>query len=73
MLMSRLGVAMGLIAVLVGCGGMLLRFVMLAVLVVMGRLVVVMGGSAVAGRRLMMMLGRGVLSLVGHNRSPGWC
>jgi hypothetical protein len=54
-----------------GRGGVLLGLVMLADFVVMGRLVVVMGGGGMAGRRLMMMLGGGVLSLVGHNRSPG--
>jgi hypothetical protein len=66
MLVGRLRVAVGLVAVLVGGRGMLLSLVVLADFVVMGRLVVVMGGGGMACSRFMMMLGRGVLSLVGH-------
>jgi hypothetical protein len=40
---------------------------MLAVGMVMGRLEVVVGGRVVAGGRLVVMLHRRVLVLVGHN------
>ncbi len=62
---------MGLLAMVVGGSGVLLGFVVLADFVVVSRLVMVMGGGRVASRRLVMMLGRRMFSLISHNRSPG--
>ena len=71
MLVRRLRVPVGLLAVQMGRRGVLLGFVVLAVLVVMGRLVMMVGGGGVAGGCLVMMLSRRVLSLFGHDFTPG--
>jgi hypothetical protein len=65
------GVLVAVLAVLVRRGGVLLGLVVLAVLVVVGRLVVVMGGRRVVGRGLVVVLDGRVL-LFGHlRRLPG--
>jgi hypothetical protein len=51
---------------LVGGGGMLLGFVVFTGFVMVSRLVVMVGGRIVPSGRLVMMLGRGVFSLVSH-------
>ena len=62
---------MSLVTVLVCRSGMLLRFIVLARLVMVGRLVVMMCGGRVACRRFVVVLGRGMLSFFGHN-SLSW-
>jgi hypothetical protein len=62
---------MTFLAVLVGSSGMLLGFVVLADFVVMSGLQVMVSGSTVTCRCFMMVLGRRMFALVGHNESPG--
>jgi hypothetical protein len=69
--MGRLRVPVSLLAMVVGGTGVLLGLVVLADFVMVGGLVVVVSGSSVMTRRLVMMLGRRMFSLVSHNRSPG--
>jgi hypothetical protein len=70
--MGRLRVTVGLLAMVVGGGGVLLRLVMLADFVVVSRLVMVMDSRTMVGRGLVMVLCGGMFALVSHNRSPGW-
>jgi hypothetical protein len=70
MLVRGLRVPMGLFTVLVGRGGVLLGFIMLADGMVVCRLVVMMGCSTVASGCLMMVVDGGMLALFGHRRSP---
>jgi hypothetical protein len=71
MFMSLRRVPVGFLAMVMGGSGVLLRFVVLTSFVVVSSLMVMMGCSRVASCRLMMMLGRGMFSLVSHSRSPG--
>jgi hypothetical protein len=66
-----LRVPVGLLAMVVGGGGVLLGLVMLADFVVVSRLVMVMDSRTVVGRGLVMVLCGGMFALVSHNRSPG--
>jgi hypothetical protein len=67
---SRLRVAVGLLAVFVGRGGVLLGLVMLTGGMVVGRLVVMMGRGVVVGGGIIMVLGGGMLGLLGHDWLP---
>ena len=70
--MRSLRVSVGLLAMFVGGGGVLLGLVMLTNRMMVGRLVVMVSRSTVVRGSIVMVLARGVLVLVGHNRSPGW-
>jgi hypothetical protein len=72
MLMGRLRVPVGLLTMFVCGGGVLLGLVMLTNRMMVGRLVVMVRRSTVVRGSIVMVLARGVLVLVGHNRSPGW-
>ncbi len=72
MLMRSLRVPVGLLAMFVGGGGVLLGLVVLTHRMVVGRLVVVMSGRTVVSGGIMMVLGGGMLGLFSHDRSPGW-
>ncbi len=63
-------VLMPLLAVLVCRGGVLLRLVVLALLMMVGRLQVMVGGGLVLRRRLMVVLARGMLGVAGHDCHP---
>jgi hypothetical protein len=65
---GRLRVAVGLLAMFVGGGGVLLGLVMLAGGMVVGRLVVMMGRGVVVSGGIVMVLGGGMLGLPGHDR-----
>jgi len=65
---GRLRVAVGPLAMLVGGGGVLLGLVMLAGGMVVGRLVVMMSRGVVVGGGIIMVLGGGMLGLLGHDR-----
>jgi hypothetical protein len=70
-LVGRLRVPVGLLAMFVGGGGVVLGLVMFAGGMVVGRLVVVMSCGMVVSGRIMMVLGGGMLVLFGHDWSPG--
>jgi hypothetical protein len=69
---GRLRVAVGLLAMFVGGGGVVLGLVMFAGGMVVGRLVVMMSCGMVMRGRIMMVLSRRMLALFGHVCSPGW-
>jgi hypothetical protein len=66
-----------MLAVFVGARGVLLRFLVLPVAVVMGRLQVVMSGGVMMSGRLVVMLdcwvllGHGAIPRLGEMRGPG--
>ncbi len=70
--MSGLGVPVGLLAMFVGGGGVVLGLVMLADGMVVRRLVMMMSRGMVVSGGIMVVFGGGVLLLFGHNRSPDW-
>jgi hypothetical protein len=59
--MSRLGMAISILAVVLGRPGVLLSLFVIAVVVMVGGLEVMMGGSRVIRRGLVMVLAGGVL------------
>jgi hypothetical protein len=68
---GRFRMPVGLLAMFLRGGGMVLGLVMLTNRMVVGRLMVVMGRSTVMSGGIVVVLARWMLVLVGHNHSPG--
>ncbi len=68
--MGRLAVAIGILAMVVRRGGVLLRLFVVAVIVVMGRLTVVMGRRLMVRRGVVMMLAGRVFLFLCHGKVP---
>jgi len=69
-LMGGLGVLVGMLGMFLGRNGVRLAFVVLPMIVMMGRLVVVKRSRLVMGRRTVMMIARSVLLFFLHRRLP---